>query len=534
MEKFNWMSTLTVNLWILRTVGIWPGKNKSYESKWYTLYFIFNATLLIGVQNFTQIINIFFVYTDLEALAGTCFILATNFLGLAKMLIFVRNLRSIHNILEILDSDEAQPKSTEQIKLVQPSLKRWKMSYFVFMSYVSSNLLLWLLVPLLSEGYQLPLVSWYPFSVEKSPNYEIVFMYQVFSFTYISAANINVDAFFYALLMFIWAQCDILCDNLSHLDGDPAQFNQKLINCVKHHAKIVRFAKKSNSLIDMIILGQFATSTMALALTMFQLSLVETVNQEALVSLLYIMGIMIQLFIYCWFGTEVEIKSSKIPYAVYVSQWYDQPLNAKKNMLILSQRCQRPIQITAINLFALSLNTFINIIRTAWSYFVVLYNVHQYNLDGTVDEFKKKLEECVNHHKEIVRFANSSNSVFNIILGQLMTSTMVLALTLFQLSLVESFVSQETLPHFCYLTGISMELFFYCWFGNEVEIKSSGMPFALYKSNWCQQPLSVQKSMLIMSLRCQDPITISALNLFPLSLRNFVTILRTAWSYFAR
>ena len=240
MEKFNWMSTLTVNLWILRTVGIWPGKNKSYESKWYTLYFIFNATLLIGVQNFTQIINIFFVYTDLEALAATCFILATNFLGLAKMLIFVRNLRSIHSILAILDSDEAQPKSKEQIKLVQPSLKRWKMSYFVFMSYVSSNLLLWLLVPLLSEGYQLPLVSWYPFSVEKSPNYEIVFMYQVFSFTYISAANINVDAFLYALLMFIWAQCDILCDNLSHLDGDPAQFNQKLINCVKHHAKIVR------------------------------------------------------------------------------------------------------------------------------------------------------------------------------------------------------------------------------------------------------------------------------------------------------
>ncbi|KAJ3663404.1 hypothetical protein Zmor_007670 [Zophobas morio] len=332
--------------------------NPSGTHKW---YFIFNATLLIGVQNCSQIINIFFVYT--------------NFLCLAKILIFARNLKSINKILRILDSQEAQPKSTEQIKLIQPSLTRWKVSYFVFMSHVTSNVALWFLSALFS--HQLPLVSWYPFSVEKSPNYEIIFIYQVFSFTYLSAANINVDSFFYALLMFIWAQCDILCDDLSHLDGDPAQFNQKLINCLKHHETILRLAKKSNSLIDRIILGQFVTSTMTLALTMFQLSLIQSVNKEALVSLLYILGIMLQLFLYCWFGTEVETKSSKIPYATFMSQWYEQPLHIKKNLLILSERCQRPIQITAINLFALSLKTFVNIIRTAWSYFAVLYNVHQ-------------------------------------------------------------------------------------------------------------------------------------------------------------
>ncbi|KAJ3663402.1 hypothetical protein Zmor_007668 [Zophobas morio] len=377
MEKFDWMSPLTANLWVLRIVGIWPGKNKSYESKWYTLYFVINAILLIGVQNFVQIINILFVYTDLEALAATCFILATNFLCLAKILVFVRNLKSINKILAILDSDEAQPKSAEQIKLVQSSLTRWKVSYSVFMTHVTLNVLAWVLFPLISEGYQLPLASWYPFSVEKSPNYEIVFVYQVFSFVYITAANINLDAFFYALLMFISAQCDILCDDLSHLDGDAEQFNQRLIKCIRYHATIMRFAKKSNSIIEMVILGQFGTSTMVLALTMFQLSLIQAVNKEALVGLLYIVGIMMQLFLYCWFGTEIEFKSSKIPSATYMSRWYDQPLYVKKNILILSKRCQRPMEITAINLFALSLRTFVNIIRTAWSYFAVLYKVHQ-------------------------------------------------------------------------------------------------------------------------------------------------------------
>ncbi|XP_063925608.1 odorant receptor 4-like [Zophobas morio] len=235
---------------------------------------------------------------------------------------------------------------------------------------------LWVFGPLSNEGHQLIMPAWYPFDIQKSPNYELTYIYQAICFTYLTTANVNVDTITYALFMYICTQCDILCDDLSNLSGKQEDFNEKFIKCVQHHKTILSFAKKTNSLFNMIILGQFATSTMALALTMFQLSLVDTFDAAAVVGVFYIVGLSMQLFLYCWFGNEVETKSSHIPYAVYSSQWVDVSLKVKNNLLILGGRCQRPLKITAINLFDLSLNTFVTILRSAWSYFAVLHSVN--------------------------------------------------------------------------------------------------------------------------------------------------------------
>lgn len=68
------------------------------------------------------------------------------------------------------------------------------------------------------------------------------------------------------------------------------------------------FATKSNNFFNMIILGQIATSTAVLALTMFQLSLVNPLSSEGLNHLFYIAGIVMQILLYCWYGNEVETK----------------------------------------------------------------------------------------------------------------------------------------------------------------------------------------------------------------------------------
>ena len=74
-----------------------------------------------------------------------------------------------------------------------------------------------------------------------------------------------------------------------------------------------------------------------------------------------------------------------------------------------------------------------------------------------------------------------------IVLGQFFTSTVVTALTMFQLTLVSLIflaifvlilarwkvdpLSSASFSHMTYVTAITAQLFLYCWFGNEVEIK---------------------------------------------------------------
>jgi hypothetical protein len=86
------------------------------------------------------------------------------------------------------------------------------------------------------------------------------------------------------------------------------------------------FAKDSNNVFNMIVLGQFATSTATLAMTMFQLTLVRTatlctvlltsrgqvepLSGEGIPFLLYLVGMTAEIFLYCWFGNEVEFRVS--------------------------------------------------------------------------------------------------------------------------------------------------------------------------------------------------------------------------------
>ncbi|XP_044270011.1 odorant receptor Or1-like [Tribolium madens] len=375
LKEFDWTTTISTNLFMLKCVGLWP-EAEFYKANIYTCYAIFNAIFIIGGHNLSQLILIYFVYSDLEALANTVFVLTTNIMAAAKMYFFVRNLKMIKQMLAVLSSPEFLPKSGAQLDLVQPSLSLWKLSYTVFSVIVAMNVFLWSIAPCFNEEQRFPFVAWYPFQTNSMLNYCIVYLYQVVCIWVITIANLNMDTMTMALMVYIGTQCDILCDNLKNLCGSSDYFNTQLINCVKHHKKIVNYAKESNNIFNMIILGQFATSTMVLALTMFQLSLVNPLSGIAAIHLNYILGITTEILLYCYYGNEVEVKSNRISYSIYKSDWYQQPVTIRRIILILCERCKRPIKITAINLFALSLSTFMTIIRSAYSYFALLYNVN--------------------------------------------------------------------------------------------------------------------------------------------------------------
>ncbi|EFA09245.2 odorant receptor 14 [Tribolium castaneum] len=82
-----------------------------------------------------------------------------------------------------------------------------------------------------------------------------------------------------------------------------------------------------------------------------------------------------QVFIYCWFGNEVIVKSSKIPYALFESDWTQDSLEMKKNMIVFILRTQKTLKITVCHVFDLSLPTFLTILKTGWSYFAFMNRV---------------------------------------------------------------------------------------------------------------------------------------------------------------
>ncbi|RZC37616.1 7tm 6 domain containing protein [Asbolus verrucosus] len=339
VENFSWQQTLKVNILMLKMLGLWPPGDGTYGFNLYTLYKIFSALCFELCHIGAQTVKLFFILDDLQAVTGSIFVLLMEMLGLLKSYCIIRNMGMLKQLTITLSNDLFQPKNLHQKNLIQPSLNAWKSIASALWILCFGWMLTWMLSPIFDKSfkqYRLPFLAWYPYNTQTSPQYELTYLHQLTGISYICMNSLTSDTLIAALNMYIGAQFDILSDDVRNFyDGvksSPADASGKLKSCIKHHKEILKLAEHANHFY--------------------------------------------KIFLYCWFGNEIEIKSSKLPYAVFESDWTELPPEVKTLLIIFILRTQRPLKMSAYGLFFLTLETFVKILRTAYSYFALLREVN--------------------------------------------------------------------------------------------------------------------------------------------------------------
>ncbi|XP_011705227.1 PREDICTED: odorant receptor Or2-like, partial [Wasmannia auropunctata] len=80
----------------------------------------------------------------------------------------------------------------------------------------------------------------------------------------------------------------------------------------------------------------------------------------------------VQIFIYCWAGNEVMLKSTGLGEAIYHMDWILMTISEQKDLLMIMKRSTRPIKFTSSFLVTLSLESYGNILKASYSAFNVL------------------------------------------------------------------------------------------------------------------------------------------------------------------
>ncbi|KAJ3663390.1 hypothetical protein Zmor_007664 [Zophobas morio] len=375
MERFFWQDVSSMNIHILRILGPWPKNHELYKLDLYFLYATISIVFFITAHVLFQTVNIFFIYSNLEALIETMLVCVAEFLGILKIYTFVKNIGMLKRLMVVLDIDIFQPRNATQRLLVEPAIKLWKIIFHTLIGAVVPALFLWLSFPILNgsvKNYGLPLPPWYPYDFKKSWFYELTYLHQILGTCLVTLGDDNIDMLISALTMYVGAQCDILCDILKSLGFESSDFGLRLKICVTHHKTILRFVEKCNVFFNFIMLGQFFTSSACMAMAFFRLSLLKPSSFEFYTLLTSIISVVMQIFTYCWFGDEVQGKSDAIAYAAFESAWTKQCLSNKKSMMIFIRRTLVPVKLSTFKLFYLTLETFIKILRSAVSYYTVL------------------------------------------------------------------------------------------------------------------------------------------------------------------
>ncbi|KAJ3663361.1 hypothetical protein Zmor_007644 [Zophobas morio] len=95
------------------------------------------------------------------------------------------------------------------------------------------------------------------------------------------------------------------------------------------------------------------------------------------------------------------------------------------------------------------------------------------NLSNDDGKFNERLVLYIKHHKKIISFSNTANQFFNeLTLGQFFTTCASMALAMFQLTVVGP-TSSEGFSLLFYVVAMIVQNFFYCWFGNEAELRDT-------------------------------------------------------------
>ncbi|XP_071562581.1 odorant receptor 94a-like isoform X1 [Temnothorax nylanderi] len=95
-------------------------------------------------------------------------------------------------------------------------------------------------------------------------------------------------------------------------------------------------------------------------------------------------------------------------------------------------------------------------------------------------------------------------------------------------------LSEHISHHLCIIRAFSLflQIFFYCWAGNEVMLKSTGLSEVVYHMDWVLMTVSEQKDLLMIMKRSTKPVKLTSSFLVTLSLESFGNLLKASFSAF--
>nr|QJX74300.1 odorant receptor 20 [Ceracris kiangsu] len=399
-EETPWSDTC---LWLIARVLALGGSWRPPRARGFALY---RAWVLFTQFSFLygQMRGVFSFWGDATRVIQDVCLLVTTILGIFKFLVFVARQEDVFRIVNTIDA-----RRREQSALNNP-----RIDAILYASYRSARRITvhmalvggWLpgvfaVTPFVLRGLgvgpaerELPATARYTDRDTATPVYELLSLLQYFSMQYSHFAAMCIDLFFACLIIHVAAQLEVLNVRISQIredyyrNGDAgagardeeaaeeAAWNE-LCECVDHHKAAIQLVGDLESLANIVILTQFMGATIMICVTLF---LITTSKQHfaALVKLQgYLVVVVYEIFMYCWFGDDVMYQNSRLATSVYTCGWPGAPQKLQKALIIILMRAQRPLGVTAGKFYYVSRGAFVSLMKASYSYYALLNQMNK-------------------------------------------------------------------------------------------------------------------------------------------------------------
>ncbi|KAI4465261.1 odorant receptor [Holotrichia oblita] len=238
-----------------------------------------------------------------------------------------------------------------------------------------------------------PYPSTLPFEVDytASPCYELMFTFQVFSMNLYGWYFSNIDALIIGLMMHIIAQFKILvsaienvtkraenmaahdkssalskvikkitfikynidCDNfiiIERVETYSETIMANLKKCINeyayYHQEVINLVDDMEKSLNFLFLIQFIGCLLTIVVGLYQISLVPFGSSSFTNMASFSFAITFEVFMHCIYGDEISFYSAEVGKAAYNCEWIKADDRIRKNLLLMTLRCQRKCFLT--------------------------------------------------------------------------------------------------------------------------------------------------------------------------------------------
>ncbi|XP_033149540.1 odorant receptor 67a-like [Drosophila busckii] len=149
----------------------------------------------------------------------------------------------------------------------------------------------------------------------------------------------------------------------------------------------------------------------------------------------------------------------------------------------------------------------------------------EFKLQSSYAKEMRQLKRLIFYHNELLELVPKINEVFGLpLLLNFMTSSLVVCFVGFQMTITLS--PQFAMKLFLFLISALVEIFLICYFSDKLMMASLKVASSVYEMNWLEAEPRFRRMLVLMILRAQRPVHLTATAFLSLSMQTMTTLVR--------
>ncbi|EZA58602.1 ObirOr5-E6 [Ooceraea biroi] len=369
------MRVLRFTLLICAFAGCWQPSSWTSLLKHiiYKTYAMFLGSALC-IFSISQFMNIMLNVENSDEFIDSLYMMLTVFVASYKQVYMWRDRKNIMMIINVFTFKLFAPCESYEVTIQRKFEKITKNNTLRYLLLIVIAIASMIMMSVLTEltKRNLTYKAWIPFNYSSPAVYFLVYIHQLIGMATSGIVNVACESLIFGLLLQICGQLEILEHRLTKLVHDEGIIG----DCILHHNLIFEYAYKVNNMFAKIIALQFAVSMLVVCSNLYRLAMVT--DYVTFISLTtYTCAILTQIFIYCWFGNEVKIKSLHLANKIYNMEWLTLSNSCKKGLLMIMKRATVPIEFSSAYVITMNLDSFAALLKMSYSAFNLLHQTQE-------------------------------------------------------------------------------------------------------------------------------------------------------------